>query len=526
MDLKKILILFLLATSSILTAQPEGYQRKYMGVWISTVKMLDYPSQRGLSSKQLKKEYIDMLDFLDSTGINVIFFQVRPAADAFFPSQYEPWSEWLTGKQGRAPEPYFDPLKFMITEAHKRGIQFHAWINPFRAIATIEYADISPDHITHRKPKWFFTYGLHKYFDPGIPEVRDYVTSIITDIVRRYDVDGIHFDDYFYPYPERDQNHKIIPIPDRKTYKKYGKKEFKNVADWRRNNINLFIKEVHDSIKAVDPDIIFGVSPPAVWRNKSRDTSGSATRGLAAYDWLYADILKWDTCGWVDYIAPQLYYPIGHKYADYKTLIKWWSNHIKKSTLFIGLNIQQFYTAREQHKKISTKQITDEIKLTEQYNNIEGFFFYRVKSLMQNPYGITDTLCHNILCKNYLYPPIASVDTVAPGRPDNFRTYKYDNDIVLIWDPPSDSLKKDSIVFYGVYLNASDTTATAHDFIFFTQESVIRIKRNYKPGLKTKKYKICISAFDKFHNESKKSCIEIKVNKKDTVDIAGMHYYP
>jgi uncharacterized lipoprotein YddW (UPF0748 family) len=251
MKSKFCLFLLWILPLTILAQQPRQELR---GVWISTVKMLDYPSQRGLNSFQLKQEYIKILDSLQKIHINAIFFQVRPAADAFFPSKYEPWSEWLTGKQGQPPKPYFDPLKFFIEQAHKRGMQFHAWINPFRAIATIEYADVVPWHISKTKPQWFFDYGLHRYFNPGIPEVRDYIVKIIADIVRRYDVDGIHFDDYFYPYPERDQNGKIISIPDRKTYLIYGK-NFKNIKEWRRYNITTFIK--HEFSKNIIENIFY-----------------------------------------------------------------------------------------------------------------------------------------------------------------------------------------------------------------------------------------------------------------------------
>ncbi len=473
--------------------------------WVSTVKMLDYPSARNLSADQLKKEYIRLLDTLHSLNINTIIFQVRPAADAFFPSPYEPWSEWLTGKQGRPPEPFFDPLQFFITQAHKRHMQFHAWINPFRAIATIQYADVLPNHISKTRPEWFFDYGLHRYFNPGIPEVRQYIVKIIADIVRRYDVDGVHFDDYFYPYPERDHNGRIIPIPDYSTFRKYGK-GFRSIKQWRRHNITEFVKAVHDTIKSIKPDVIFGISPNAVWRNKSKDKNGSNTRGLAAYDWLYADILQWDSLGIVDYIAPQLYFPVGHKYADYTTLLNWWTDHIHNSLLFIGLNILGIDTTGYLHASLQPWQLDQQITMAMENPQVKGIFLYRSKTLEHNPFHYNDTLRNKFFQHWTLFPRFPHADTTPPLPPlaDSFRIK---DTIKIIWHQPCDTtlLNPDSIAFYSVYLFKVTDTSITRDTMLLTKNNQLKIITHRKLFKKKDTYFIQICAWDRWDNQSKPS---------------------
>ena len=512
---KKLCFLCLLLIFNFSFSQTTDSVRiELRGVWISTVKMLDYPSRRGLNSYQLKQEYIRILDSLQKIHVNAIFFQVRPAADAFFASKYEPWSEWLTGRQGQPPKPFFDPLKFFIQQAHARGMQFHAWINPFRAIATIQYADVLPSHISKTRPQWFFDYGLNRYFNPGIPQVRDYIVKIIADVVRRYDVDGIHFDDYFYPYPVRNDLGRIIPIPDRQTFKKYHGK-YKNIKNWRRHNITLFIQQVHDTIKSIKPWVAFGVSPCAVWRNKSHDRRGSKTRGLAAYDWLYADILLWDSLKLVDYIAPQLYYYIGHKAADYRVLLNWWAKNIKNSALFIGLNIKAIDpTGKDKHWG-NPSQIPAQIRLARKNPRVKGFILYSSRKLLQNPLGIYDTLKNSLFADSAVVPQLtpprparfylAATDTVPPNPPQNLDFYFLNHKITVLWQDQS-SFEDDTVSFYTVYLYNIRKRDTVLLDSFQTAKPLIRfeVKRGV-PFINRKKYAFRISATDKAGNQSRKS---------------------
>ena len=457
--MQSLLALLLIVVLNLAYSQNDTANNiELRGVWISTVKRLDYPSAANLSSEQLKQEYIRILDSLRQIHINAIFFQVRPAADAFYESTYEPWSEWLTGKQGQPPKPYFDPLKFFIKEAHKRGMQFHAWINPFRAIATIQYADVLPNHISKTHSSWCFDYGLNRYFNPGIPAVRKYIVKIIDDIVRRYDIDGIHFDDYFYPYPQRDDKGHIIPIPDQKTFLKYGN-GFKSISNWRRHNITLFIKTVSDSIKAIKPWIAFGVSPCAVWRNKTRDPRGSETRGLAAYDWLYADVLLWDSLKFLDYIAPQLYFNIGNRYADYVTLLNWWSKNVHNADLFIGLNIKGIDITGKNPYWANPTQIPQQIRLARRDDNVKGFILFSSKALLDNPLGIFDTLKNSLFADSTSLPcfpyasckPLLALDTTPPSIPSRLDYFFLDTTLTILWNIGIDSVAGD-LSYYTVYI--------------------------------------------------------------------------
>ena len=492
-------ILLLLLYSYSLGQYDIGYIRQTRAVWVSTVKMLDYPSAHNLTSDELKQEYIALLDTIHNLNINTIIFQIRPAADAFFFSPYEPWSEWLTGKQGQAPMPYFDPLKFFISEAHKRHIQFHAWINPFRAIATIQYADVINTHISKTKTDWFFDYGLHRYFNPGIPEVRDYLVSVIVDIIQRYDIDGIHFDDYFYPYPIRDEKGKIVPIPDYQTFLKYNQ-GFDNIKDWRRNNINSFIQTIHDTIKALKPWIIFGISPNAIWRNIKDDPKGSPTRGLAAYDWLYADILLWDSLQLVDYIAPQLYLSIGHKYADFSKLLNWWSKNIKNSNLFIGTNLLGIDTSQNFNPWFSYENFIQQLTMISEKKEVKGILLYRYQTIKNNPFNINYTLKTKFFQNWALFPHFSNCDTIPPSPP-KITYFKQKDTIIINWSLEK-KLINDSIAFYSIYLFHITDSSITRDSVFLTSTPKIKIVSKRKLLESKDIFFIQVCAWDRWHNQS------------------------
>ena len=284
---------------------------EFRGVWIATVDNIDWPLPKQYDVEEQKKEFIRQLDMHQRNGMNAVVVQVRPATDAFYPSQYEPWSQWLTGKQGRPPAPYYDPLQFMIEETHKRGFEFHAWLNPYRANFSIGKASIAPNHITRLHPEWFLSYGGKQYFDPGNKEGQQWVTTVVRDIVKRYDVDAIHMDDYFYPYRIAGKE-----FPDYKTFQQYGAGLDKD--DWRRSNTDSIIVALSRVIKEEKPWVKFGISPFGVWRNQDKDPLGSPTQaGQTNYDDLYADILLWTKNGWIDYVVPQLYWEMGHPKVAY-----------------------------------------------------------------------------------------------------------------------------------------------------------------------------------------------------------------
>ncbi|MBN2664291.1 MAG: family 10 glycosylhydrolase [Bacteroidales bacterium] len=481
---------------------------KFKGVWVATVKMLDFPSRRGLSSYELKNELLDILDSCKSIGANAVIFQVRPAADAFYNSPYEPWSEWLTGKQGRAAYPYFDPMTFLIDESHKRGLEFHAWINPFRAAATYSSADLVNNHISKVHPEWCFNYGANKYFDPGIPEVQDYIIKIIADIVTRYDVDGIHFDDYFYPYPLKNQINQIIPIPDYNTFA-INNRGFYNIDDWRRDNINRFVQRTHDTIKKINSDVVFGISPCGVWRNFGYDDDGSYTTGLAAYDWIYADGLTWLKNNWIDYIAPQLYWYIGHTAANFDVLVDWWSKHSFGVDLYIGLNIYNVDPTRTDPNWGDPSQIPRQIKLAQSYPQVTGFILYRYKTLIKNPLGLNDSLRNNyfadtaiLIAKNNILVRDTQVITwlnidtnkvvfvkkeYPPQKPTNLGKYRIGSEITLMWDCQTEL---DSIKQFEVFIFEGKNVGNISDDNLFliTENNYVRFDKKQYYRFMTKKY--------------------------------------
>jgi uncharacterized lipoprotein YddW (UPF0748 family) len=378
-------------------------KRELRAVWIATVENIDWPSKRGLSTEQQKQEFIALLNQHQRNGMNAVVVQIRPVTDAFYPSPYEPWSEYLTGVQGQAPNPYYDPLQFMVEETHKRGMEFHAWLNPYRAVFNVNRSSVAPNHITRLKPQWFLTYGDKKYFDPGIPEVRNYLTMVIRDVVKRYDIDAVHFDDYFYPYriPGKE-------FPDNNSYRLYGNNMMKD--DWRRANVDAVIQMLSVAIKAEKPWVKFGISPFGVWRNKDKDPEGSYTKGgQTNYDDLYADIVKWLKKGWIDYVAPQLYWERGHRLADYEILLNWWGQHGYGKHVYIGLGV---YRIGSNAAWKNPEEIPAQIEEARTLNTIQGNIFYSAKSFNGNPLGIEDAL-HNRL---YKYPALRPVMSWLPDQ--------------------------------------------------------------------------------------------------------------
>ena len=369
----------LLPVDSLAQTRPE-----FRAVWVATVDNIDWPSKGNYNSDSQKVEFINLLDMHQRNGMNALIVQIRPATDAFYPSPYEPWSEFLTGKQGQPPSPYYDPLEFMIAETHKRGLEFHAWMNPYRAVFNIEKSSIAETHITRIHPDWFLDYGDKRYFDPGNKEVQQYVTNVVKDVVSRYAVDGIHFDDYFYPYRIAGKE-----FPDNEKYLQYG--NGMNKDDWRRSNVDSIILMLSNAIKKENPKCQFGISPFGVWRNQDKDpVNGSKTNGAQTnYDDLYADILLWLKNGWIDYVAPQLYWEFGHRVAPYEILLDWWSKHTYGRNCYIGLGI---YRANSNAAWKDITQLPRMIEALRNTPNIQGMIFFSSKSFNNNPNGWSDSL--------------------------------------------------------------------------------------------------------------------------------------
>ena len=387
-------------------------KREFRGAWVATVANIDFPPAQGLSKDRFAEEWIKTLDFLHDAGFNAVLAQVRPAGDAFYLSKISPWSKYLSGKQGQPIDEGFDPMQFMIEEAHKRNMEFHAWLNPYRASMDTMTVNLSDMHPYKHHPEWFLSYGGKMYFNPALPEVRNYITEIVMEIVMEYDVDAIHFDDYFYPYPAAGEI-----FPDSKDFTIYGYGFF-SIDDWRRHNVDLMIAQVSQMIKLVAPHVKFGISPFGVWRNASRDPQlGSATRaGINAYDDLYADVRGWLEKGWIDYVAPQIYWNIGFTVADYQVLVKWWEQNSFERHLYIGQAAYKVNNNPEEAWK-NPGEIPRQIRLNRQSPNVQGSIFYNTNSLQKNPLGVTDSLRNRYYTTPALLPQMSYLDVPVAAAP-------------------------------------------------------------------------------------------------------------
>ena len=357
--------------------------------WIASVAGIDWPSPNTVGDTERQMEDLCLiLDSLQAIGLNTVIFQARPTADALYLSRYEPISHWVTGKQGEwRDQMVYDPLQFMVDEAHKRGLAVHVWLNPYRVTqGVMTKASLSPGHVIHKHPEWFVQYNKQWYFNPGLDETRRWICMVVADIVRRYDIQGVHMDDYFYPYPVSGQ-----AFPDTGTFETYPR-GFDNLGDWRRNNTNMVIHELHDTIKAIKPDVEFGISPFGVWRNYCDDTLGSHTRALTNYDKLYADIRPWMQEGWIDYVAPQLYWEIGHSLADYEHLCHWWAENRFSTKLYIGMAPYRLGRKGEAAAWHRGNEIVRQMHLNRTIDGIEGEIFYSTKPLLRNPKHVCDSI--------------------------------------------------------------------------------------------------------------------------------------
>jgi len=355
---------------------PPPVRREFRGVWVATVSNIDWPSKPGLPVAQQQAELVALLDRAKALNLNGIVFQVRPACDALYQSSLEPWSEYLTGQMGKAPEPFYDPLAFAVTEAHKRGMELHTWFNPYRARHPSAKGPISDDHISKTRPELVRTYGTHLWLDPADPAVREHSLSVVLDVVKRYDVDGVHIDDYFYPYKERDAAGKIIDFPDEATYAKYtaggGKMER---DDWRRDSVNQFVEEMYRRVKAEKPWVKVGISPFGI----GRPGKPAQIKGFDQYLELYADAEKWWTEGWCDYYSPQLYWRIEQTPQAYPVLLAWWAGENAKGRhLWPG----QFTSRAMADGPWPPEEIEYQIRATRGQAGATGTVHFSAKSLM------------------------------------------------------------------------------------------------------------------------------------------------
>ena len=470
-------------------------KRELRGVWIATVRHIDWPAKGNTDPVAQRKELLDIFDSHQKTGINTIYLQVRPSADAFYGRGRELWSQFLTGKQGVVPKPYWDPLDFAIKEAHQRGIELHAWMNPYRATNDLNAGNTNAAHITRTKPEWFFTYGSKVYFNPGLPEVRNYIVQIIMELVRNYDVDGIHFDDYFYPYPEK------YSLPDSTTFIKYGK-DFTTIEDWRRHNVDVLIQTLSDSIHAARKHLKFGVSPYGIWRNKADVPEGSETSGnITLYHSLYADARKWMQEGWMDYVNPQIYFPFYYKVAPFEKMMDWWADVGYGRHVYIGQ--APFLSERNTEGWKDRSQLPQQVRYLRQNPKVQGSVFFSSKSVTDNLGGFRDSLRNDLYRYPAVVPTMPWLDSIAPNSPSDLKSVGSKNSVSLSWNAPTIASDGDMAYGYIIYRSEEEPGINLEDpanivaILFDT-----KTKYTDKTVLPGKKYNYVVTAIDRLKNES------------------------
>lgn len=476
----------------------QGKKREFRGAWIQCVN----GQFQGMSTNEMQRTLTYQLNELQKDGVNAIIFQVRPECDAMYPSKLEPWSRFLTGVQGKAPSPYWDPLQWMIDQCHKRGMELHAWINPYRA-KTKGTTELANSHVAIKHPANIFTYDGQFILNPGLPENRTYIYNVVEDIVKRYDIDGFHIDDYFYPYPAAG-----VAIPDSKEFTKYNN-GIQNIKDWRRYNVNLFVKELGEHIHKLKPWVKFGVSPFGIYRNKRNAANGSDTNGLQNYDDLYADVLLWVNNGWIDYCVPQLYWEIGNKAADYKTLINWWSKYCGNRPLYIGESIERTVKyADPNHPK--SNQMDAKFKLHSQMGNIDGTVLWYAKAAVDNMGNYGSVLRNYYWKRPALQPLMPFIDQKAPNKPSKVKPVWTSDGLILFWKKPKGKGWKDEAVKYVVYRFAANEPVDIENpeaIVAITSQPMLKLP--YDKG--SEKYNFVVTALDRMSNESKGAKKKVKL---------------
>ena len=485
----KKLYLFLLAALVAIgaVAQPK---REMRGAWIQCVN----GQFQGMGTQKMQQTLTYQLDELQRDGVNVIIFQVRPECDALYESQLEPWSRFLTGQQGKAPSPYWDPLQWMIEQCHQRDMELHAWINPYRA-RTKSTTLLAANHIKNRQPQNCFEYDGLTILNPGIPENRDYICEVARDIVTRYDIDGIHMDDYFYPYPAAGQQ-----IPDDAQYRQYNN-GIRDRGDWRRYNVNLFIEQFYRTVHEAKPWVKVGISPFGIYRNKRSSNIGSNTNGLQNYDDLYADVLLWVNNGWLDYCVPQIYWEIGNKAADYDTLIRWWNHYAGARPLIIGEDVERTVKNSDPQNPSQHQQPAKQ-RLRQQMPNVHGSVLWYAKAVVDNVGNYGTMLRDNYWRTPALQPDMSFIDKKTTKKVRSLKPVWTSDGYILFWTAPKGKNWQNTATRYVVYRFAKgEKVNTADGSKIVAVTSATHYKLPYKDG--KHKYTYVVTALNRLQNESK-----------------------
>ncbi len=524
------ILLFILFIQTTLAHTQPAPKREFRGVWIASVANIDWPSAPNLKGEKQREEFRKLLDHHKFHGMNAVIVQIRPSADAFYRSSFEPWSEWLSGTRGTSPSPEYDPLTFMVEEAHERGLEFHAWLNPYRGIFDAKkfYAfpgnmpldslklkiresssksadELSAEEINafllslaldtasliNKHPDWFLEYGNKIYFDPGVPAARVHIAGVVREIVANYDIDAIHMDDYFYPY-------KIdgVAFPDHDSFAKYGSTYSADLKDyWRRDNVNAIVKKLSETIRATKPWVKFGISPFGIWRNNSVDPAGSETSGQSNYDDLYADVLKWQREKWIDYVIPQIYWHRGFEIADYYKLAKWWNDNAYGVHVYIGHGLYRVDGQSQTEAWRNPLEIPEQVAAARNLPNIQGSCFYSSKWLTANNLGVSSILRDEFYPYPALIPEMSWLPKQFLSQPFPPKVTMASTGVLLNWEPVRNA------AYYVVYRSSSPIDKNNPANIMAVLPATVTYFKDIPP----KKCSYSIAVLDRLSNESELS---------------------
>lgn len=471
---------------------PEGVnpKREFRGAWLHVIGQSQWMNK---TPAQQKAYIVDQFQKLQDAGCNAVIFQVRPTADALYKSDLEPWSSWLTGKRGKAPSEDWDPMEFAIEEAHKRGMEFHAWLNPYRVTSNAKET-LPASHAANKEPHRFVKFNGQTFFDPAYPENRDFICDVVGDIVDRYDVDAIHIDDYFYPYPANGKRFE----GDDASYKKFGNGMERR--EWRRHNVDLLIEQLHKTIKEAKPWVRFGVSPFGIWRNKKSDPRGSESSGLQNYDDLYADVLLWAKNGWIDYLAPQLYWTLDLKAAPSRHLAEWWSNNSHGVDVYIGQDVNRTMTTPDPATN-DKNELATKVKISRKLENVQGNVWWHGYWVTGNLKGVADSLAMRHQ-NTIALPPAYGDPHKQPAQVKSVEFVKEDGELYLQWTPPTKGKQEtdtDAVkyVVYQFYPGEEIDLSDAQTIIALTPYTRLKLTEEDSKGST-----FVVTALDRMNRES------------------------
>lgn len=514
-----LLLLLFFSASTLVSAQYRDNippKRELRGVWVATVNNIDYPKRPTPVAIAQKEQWRKLVEKLQKAGVNALYVQVRPSADALYASSFVPFSSFLTGRQGRSPEPFYDPMQNMIEVAHEHGMEFHAWLNPYRATTNLDTLNLSLWHVFNNHRDWLVKYDNKFYINPGVPEARRHIVQVVEEIVNNYDIDGIHLDDYFYPYRKKGQEFR-----DTTEFQKYGA-VYGSVDDWRRNNNDQLIEALSIAVKKKKPFVKFGISPFGVWRNKSLDPIGSDSQaGITSYDDLYADVRGWLKKGYIDYVAPQLYWYIGHPQADHEKLLYWWRSNLFDKTLLAGHAAYKIGERKAEAWQDPAEMIR-QIKLNRKLPDARGSIFFSAKSILKNPLGLVDSLKTNY----YRYPAIPpsmipdDVKTPKVTSPKMKKIKGKPNGVELRWKPNKRTatagfglLPPDYYIIYRFEDTGVGNISDPRNIIAITSMNGTQTSFLDKTAIENQIYTYTITAVNRYQKESVPS--DWKVIKKE-----------